>query len=229
MIGIIIPVYNEEKSLPLLLKKLGAIIGYKDDIRVVFVDDGSTDNSKKILRRVCRLNKRFSLISFEDNQGKDRFFNVMMTFNQFQYLITFDSDLQVDVNDILRVAKLLKSYDLVIGWRRNRRDSFFTKILPSKLVNVIFRFVFKINVHDFNTPLKGFKYTPSLKNINYRGGSFRFFVYYLVKLFDYSYCEIIVAHYQRKMGKSKYGVRTLFTRTWQFLYWIVRLYFKYEV
>lgn len=210
MISVVIPLFNEEKNLRLLYEELlKSGKDLKEKLEIIFVDDGSTDNSLEILKDLSRRDKSIKIFSFRKNMGKaealDFGFNKVLS----KYVITMDADLQDKPSEAPKlIEKLDEGYDLVCGWRKDRKDS-FKKILSSKFFNFIASVLWGLKLHDYNCGLKAYK-SNIVKDIKLYGGLHRF-IPLLVFQQGYKICEVPVEHDYRMFGKSKYG----FSKLWK--------------
>ncbi|UCE04160.1 MAG: glycosyltransferase family 2 protein [Candidatus Latescibacterota bacterium] len=201
----VIPVYNEAESLAELQAALDAVV---EEIgapcEVVFVDDGSTDRSLDVLRRLQEANpQRVKLLSFRRNYGKSAALAAGFEVAQGQFVVTLDSDLQDDPSEVPRMLALLQDgADLVCGWKRKRRDP-WTKRLPSRLFNAVTALLSGVRLHDFNTGLKAYR-GDVVHSIAVYGELHRF-IPVLVAWQGYQVREIAVRHHARKYGQSKFG------------------------
>ncbi len=208
-ICIVVPLYNEEEALnPLAneirkaLKKVG--ISYQ----VLFVDDGSTDNSLNIIKEICRTDKRFKYISFRKNYGKSAALQMGFKNASGDAVITMDADLQDDPNEIQNLlVKLDEGFDVVSGWKKKRHDPFIKKI-SSRFFNFITRIFSGIKIHDFNCGLKAYK-IEVVKNIRVYGELHRYMPV-LAKWQGFTISEVIVNHHPRRYGKTKFGISRFF-------------------
>ncbi|MFZ1081375.1 MAG: glycosyltransferase family 2 protein [Candidatus Kryptoniota bacterium] len=204
-ISVVVPLFNEEQSLmPLSLSIRDALDRMNGTYEVIFVDDGSTDNSLKVLRDIHRKNRRFKFISFRKNYGKSAALSVGFQHAVGRIIVTMDSDLQDDPNEIPRlIDKLDAGYDLVNGWKKKRHDP-ISKTIPSKLFNLTTSLMTGIKLRDFNSGLKAYR-REVVQNIKVYGEMHRFLPV-LAHLAGYKVAEIPVVHHPRKYGKTKFGL-----------------------
>lgn len=204
LISVVIPLLNEEESLPELSLALENELNKIAQNRweVIFVDDGSTDNSFEVIKSLYNKNKRFKCVRFRRNYGKSAALSVGFKEARGKVVITMDADLQDDPKEISNlVAKLKDGYDLVSGWKKIRHDP-FSKTFPSKLFNWITSKASGIKLHDFNCGLKGYR-REVVKSLQVYGEMHR----YLPALAHWSgfkVTEIPVEHHPRIYGKSKF-------------------------
>ncbi len=201
MLSIIIPVYNEEKNIQLLYSQIKKAI--KQNHEIIFIDDGSTDNSFNILKKLHKKDSSIKIIQFRKNFGKTPALMAGFELAKGNIIITMDADLQNDPQDISRfLEKIKQGYDVVSGFRYKRKDSILKKI-PSKFYNWLARKLTKVNLHDFNCGFKAYR-KEVLKNLNLYGEMHRYIPIF-TELQGYKTTEIKIIHHKRKFGKSKYG------------------------
>jgi glycosyltransferase involved in cell wall biosynthesis len=219
-ISVVVPLYNEEQSLmPLSLSIRDALDRLNSTYEVIFVDDGSTDNSLRVLREIHRKNRRYKFISFRKNYGKSAALSVGFQHALGRIIVTMDADLQDDPNEIPRlIEKLEGGFDLVNGWKRKRHDPISKKI-PSKLFNFTTSLLTGIRLRDFNSGLKAYR-REVVQDIKVYGEMHRFLPV-LANWAGYRVAEIPVIHHPRKYGKTKFG----FSRTWHGLLDLVTVLF----
>jgi glycosyltransferase involved in cell wall biosynthesis len=207
-ITLVIPLLNEAESLPELaawIEKVMKDNGYSYEI--IFVDDGSTDDSWNVIRQLRIKDPNIKGIKFQRNYGKSAALNEGFRAAQGNVVITMDADLQDSPDEIPELRKMIISdgYDLVSGWKKKRYDNKFTKNLPSKLFNAAARRMSKIKLHDFNCGLKAYKYKV-VKSIEVYGEMHRY-VPVLAKWSGFKKIgEKVVEHRPRKYGISKFGL-----------------------
>ena len=208
-VSIVIPLYNEEESLvPLTHEIRKALYELKYFWEVIFVDDGSKDNSLKVLRDISNKDKRFKYISFRKNYGKSAALQTGFKQVNGDIIITMDSDLQDDPYEIPNlINKLNEGFDLVSGWKKKRMDPFI-KRKSSKFFNFITRLISGIKIHDFNCGLKAYR-REVIENIKVYGELHRYMPV-LAGWQGYTISEIEVAHHPRRYGKTKFGISRFF-------------------
>ena len=206
-ISVVVPLYNEAESLPELASWIERVMGDHDfSYEVIFVDDGSTDDSWKVIRRLSESNPRLRGISFRRNYGKSPALNTGFKAAQGDVVITMDADLQDSPDEIpeLRHMILEEGYDLVSGWKKRRHDP-VGKRWPSKFFNWTARAASGIRLHDFNCGLKAYR-RKVVKAIEVYGEMHRF-IPFLAKQAGFSRIgEKVVDHRARKYGCSKFGL-----------------------
>ncbi len=207
-ISIVIPVFNENESLPDLKVELDKNLSAYPEWEVIFIDDGSSDGSTEYLADLCAQDSHYKLIQFYRNYGKSAALSEGFKLADGDYIITMDADLQDDPAEIPNlVGKLEEGWDLVSGWKKIRHDP-IGKTLPSKLFNFITRVMTGVKIHDFNCGLKGYKKSV-VKSIEVFGGRHRY-IPALAGQRKFRITEITVNHRARQFGETKYGGSRLF-------------------
>jgi glycosyltransferase involved in cell wall biosynthesis len=205
-ISVFLPVYNEELNLPPLHAKLDdALSKLGRSAEIVFVDDGSTDDSLKVLREIAAKDDRVRVVALKRNYGQTAAMAAGIDAAQGQVLIPMDADLQNDPADIVRLLeKLDEGYDVVSGWRKNRQDKLITRKIPSMLANRLISWIGGVPLHDYGCSLKAYR-RESLQDVKLYGEMHRFIPIY-ASWAGARVAEIPVEHHARTMGKSKYGL-----------------------
>ena len=209
-ISVFLPVYNEEPNLlPLQAKLHEALKALGRSAEIVYVDDGSTDGSLKILREIAQLDPRVRVVALRRNYGQTAAMAAGIDAARGRVLIPMDADLQNDPADIARLLdKLDEGYDVVSGWRKNRKDKMITRKIPSMLANRLISWIGGVPLHDYGCSLKAYR-RESLQDVRLYGEMHRFIPIYAAWA-GARVTEIPVEHHARTMGKSKYGLsRTL--------------------
>ena len=202
-ISIIIPVFNEEESIDVLFSEIKNNIDKKFKWELIFINDGSIDASKDKIIKIVNEHQNIRLFNSKINRGKSEALYKGFQESIGRIVITLDADLQDDPCEITNfLNEINKGYDLVSGWKKNRKDP-LSKTIPSKFYNKILRFFFKIKLNDYNCGFKAYK-SEVVKNLNLYGGLHRF-IPVLAKQNGFIISEIVVNHRERKYGKSKYG------------------------
>lgn len=205
-ISVVIPLLNEEESLPELARQLENVLERvaRGKYEVLFVDDGSTDDSFRVIQDIHARNQRFKAIRFRTNHGKSAALAIGFSECKGDIVITMDADLQDDPNEIPSlVAKLEEGYDLVSGWKRKRHDPWH-KTMPSKLFNAVTSRMSGIRLHDFNCGLKGYR-REVIENVQVYGEMHRY-IPALAHWEGFRVTEIPVQHRARQHGVSKFGM-----------------------
>jgi len=210
LLSVIVPVFNEEKNIRLLYEEILAAATPLDmGLEVLFIDDGSTDNSLEVLKELHAHDPRVKIIQFRKNFGQSAAISAGFDLCSGDRIITMDGDLQNDPADIpLILSKLDEGYDIVNGWRKNRRDKFLTRKLPSFFGNKLISFITKVKLHDYGCTLRGFR-REVVKNLNLYGEMHRY-IPAIASRMGIRSSEIPVHHRARKFGTSKYGLGRTF-------------------
>jgi len=205
-ISIFLPVFNEEPNLRPLHTKLSEALNTLDrSSEIVYVDDGSTDGSLKILREIAHLDPRLRVVALRRNYGQTAAMAAGIDAAKGKVLIPMDADLQNDPADIARLLdKLDEGYGVVSGWRKNRKDKMVTRKIPSMLANRLISWIGGVPLHDYGCSLKAYR-RESLEDVRLYGEMHRFIPIYAAWA-GARVTEIPVEHHARTMGKSKYGL-----------------------
>ena len=205
-LSILLPLYNEEENIRPQYEEITAAvdalnIGYE----IIFVDDGSTDRSFEILESIARRDRRVKLIQFRRNFGQTAAMAAGIDHSGGEILIFMDSDLQNDPRDIGRLLeKIEEGYDVVSGWRKNRKDNLFVRTIPSRIANRLIARVSGVRLHDLGCSLKAYR-GEVLRQVKLYGEMHRFIPVH-ASWVGASITEIPVNHNPRLHGKSKYGI-----------------------
>jgi len=206
-ISLVIPLLNEEESLPELTAWIEKVMLENNyTYEIIFIDDGSTDNSWNVIEVLSAKNPLVKGIKFQRNYGKSAALNEGFRASQGDVVITMDADLQDSPEEIPELRRMIleDGYDLVSGWKKKRYDNKLTKNLPSKVFNAAARQMSKIKLHDFNCGLKSYK-QKVVKSIEVYGEMHRY-VPVLAKWSGFKKIgEKVVEHRPRKYGVSKFG------------------------
>jgi glycosyltransferase involved in cell wall biosynthesis len=206
-ISVIIPLFNEDESLPELYDWIARVMQANNySFEVIFVNDGSTDNSWGVIQGLAAAHPEAKGIRFRKNQGKSNALNVGFKHAQGDVVITMDADLQDSPEEIPDLYRLIteENYDLISGWKKKRYDP-ITKTLPTKLFNWATRKISGINLHDFNCGLKAYK-NEVVKSIDVYGEMHRYIPFLAKNVGFYKVGEKVVAHQARKYGTTKFGL-----------------------
>jgi len=207
-LSIVIPLLNEQESLPELHQWIVKVMTSQNySYEVIFIDDGSSDNSWDIIEQLSKENSNVKGIRFQRNFGKSQALHAGFAKAQGDVVITMDADLQDSPDEIPDLYNMVmnQNFDLVSGWKKKRYDSVVTKNLPSKLFNWAARKTSGVYLNDFNCGLKAYKNTV-IKNIEVSGEMHRY-IPVLAKNAGYSRIgEKVVKHQARKYGESKFGM-----------------------
>ena len=207
-LSLVIPLKDEEESLPELSEWISRVMNANNySYEIIFVDDGSTDNSWKIIEELSCKNANIKGIKFQRNYGKSAGLNEGFRAAQGDVVITMDADLQDSPDEIPELRRMIieDGYDLVSGWKKKRYDNTFTKNLPSKFYNAATRWMSGIKLHDFNCGLKSYRKNV-VKSIEVYGEMHRY-TPVLAKWSGFKKIgEKVVTHQARKYGISKFGI-----------------------
>ncbi len=205
-ISLVIPVFNEEESLPELYAQLGRVCpGLGKPYEIIFIDDGSTDGSFETLMRLRAGDPRVRIIRFRKNFGQTAALAAGFDLARGDVIVTLDADLQNDPADIASLlGKIDGGYDIVSGWRKDRKDRFLSRRLPSIMANGLISRFTGVKLHDYGCTLKAFR-REVIKNINLYGELHRF-IPAIASTMGVSIAEVEVRHRPRMKGKSKYNI-----------------------
>jgi glycosyltransferase involved in cell wall biosynthesis len=205
-LSVFLPVFNEEENIDLLFDKLSASLGgLGRAYEVIFVDDGSTDTSLAKLREIASRDERVRVIALRRNYGQTAAMSAGIDHARGQILIPMDADLQNDPEDIGRLLdKLDEGYDVVSGWRKDRKDRWLTRRVPSMIANRVISAISGVKLHDYGCSLKAYR-RDVLADVRLYGEMHRFIPIY-ARWAGARVTEIPVTHHPRYAGKSKYGL-----------------------
>jgi glycosyltransferase involved in cell wall biosynthesis len=207
-VSIIIPAYNEEDNVTELYNNLiPALSDTKKTYEILFIDDGSKDLTEEKLKELTKKDDKVRYVSFRRNFGKAAALSCGFSLAKGDNIITMDGDLQDDPKEIPRFLEELKKYDVVSGWKFKRHDP-LTKTLPSKIFNLLTRYITGVNIHDFNCGFKAYR-SDVVKNIDLYGELHRY-IPAIASWKGFNVGEIKVEHRPRIHGTSKYGIKRLF-------------------
>ncbi len=205
--SVVIPVYNEEESLPKLYDALEeALHDLPESWEVILIDDGSRDNSYSILKEMHQRDPRMHVIRFRRNFGQTAAFAAGFEYARGEVVITMDADLQNDPRDIPLLLHTLREgdYDVVSGWRQHRQDAYLVRKVPSRIANWLISRVTGVYLHDYGCSLKAYR-SEVVKSVHLYGELHRF-VPALASWMGVRIHEIPVRHHARAYGKSKYNL-----------------------
>ena len=204
-VSIVIPVYEEEESLPHLYKSIKDVMDkLKRKYEIVFVDDGSRDGTLKVLESYQKKDPTVVVVSFRRNFGQTAAMAAGFEYAQGDIIVTMDADLQNDPNDIPKLLEKIKGHDVVSGWRKKRQDKFLSRRLPSMLANGLISKVTGVHLHDYGCTLKAYR-KEVIKSVRLYGEMHRF-IPAIASWVGASITEVETNHHPRKFGKSKYGI-----------------------
>lgn len=207
-LSIVVPLYNEEESLPELTEWIASVVQRNGiSYEVLFVDDGSNDKSWEVIKALAQKYEQVRGIRFQRNYGKSAALNEGFKATRGRVVITMDADLQDSPDEIPELMRMVdeEGYDLVSGWKKVRHDNTFTKNIPSKLYNAVTRRMSGIRLHDMNCGLKAYR-SDVVKSIEIYSDMHRY-IPVLAKGAGYKKIgEKVVEHRPRKFGTSKFGM-----------------------
>lgn len=204
-LSFIIPVKDEEKSIGQLVLEIKAICQQiKKSYEIIFVDDGSVDQSFNMIKKISLKNQSVKAIKMRGNFGKSMALQVGFSKAKGNIIFTLDSDLQDNPKEIPKfLKKINEGFDLVSGWKRKRNDPTFSKVIPSRIVNFLARFLTGLKIHDTNCGFKAYK-REVVDNLNLYGELYRFIPILAAKQ-NFKVAEVEVEHRQRRFGQTKFG------------------------
>jgi glycosyltransferase involved in cell wall biosynthesis len=209
-ISVVVPVYNEEANLPILVPKLAEVFDRLGSLyEMIFVDDGSSDGSRKLLKKMASQVPSLRMVGLKQNRGLSTALLAGMREARGKIIVTLDSDLQNDPEDIPRLLEYLDRYDMATGWRQKREDPWLKRI-ASRVGNSVRNRLSGESINDSACTLRVFK-RECLQDIPIFNGMHRF-MSTLVKMRGYRIVEVPVTHHPRKYGESKYNIRN---RMWR--------------
>jgi len=204
-LSVVIPVYNEQENIRLLYEKLKESLDPLNiEYEILFVDDGSTDRTLSILEEMQTKDKKLIVLSLRRNFGQTAAFAAGFDFSRGDVVVTMDGDLQNDPADIPKLLDLIQENDLVSGWRKKRKDPFFTRRLPSMAANWLISNVTGVKLHDYGCSLKAYR-RDVIKNLKLYGEMHRF-IPAVASWYGVRVAEVETIHHPRMHGKSKYGI-----------------------
>lgn len=204
-ISVVIPLYNEEENVQELYSRLKSVLEkLGTDYEILFIDDGSSDDTLKLLQDIQAGDSHVIVLSLRRNFGQTAAFAAGFDYSRGDIIITMDGDLQNDPNDIPKLIELMKDNDLVSGWRKQRKDPFISRRLPSIMANWLISKVTGVNLHDYGCSLKAYK-RDVIKNLKLYGEMHRF-IPAVASWYGVRIAEVETEHHPRVRGKSKYGI-----------------------
>jgi glycosyltransferase involved in cell wall biosynthesis len=209
-LSIVSPIYNEEENVEALLGEIHAALDPTGiDYEIICVDDGSSDGSLAVLEKLAQSDLRLVVGTFRRNFGQTAAMQAGINAARGEIIVTLDADLQNDPQDIPKMlAKLEEGYDVVAGWRADRKDTFINRRLPSIIANWVISQSTSVKLHDYGCTLKALR-SDVAKELRLYGEMHRF-IPVMASLVGARIAEMPVGHRARRFGKSKYGIgRTL--------------------
>jgi glycosyltransferase involved in cell wall biosynthesis len=220
MVSAVVPAFNEEESFSELYGELTKVLPTLDsNYEIIFIDDGSTDNSLDVLKKLAAKDKKVRIFSFRKHRGKADALTAGFRVAKGDYIFTMDSDLEDKPSEMPKLYKKIKEgNDAVVGWRKNRKHS-LSRVISSRFSNFVISLLWGFKLHDHNCGLKLFT-KDAVKTLDLYGGLYRFMLL-LVYLKGFKVSEVEISHQNRKYGKSKYG----FFRLWKDVPDVVTIFF----
>lgn len=225
-VTVTIPLYNEADNIPALYTRLRSALDRLDrNWEVVLVDDGSKDGSASLLKAIAIEDRRFTVVQFRRNYGQTAAFMAGLNYARGQIIVPMDGDLQNDPDDIARLLdKIDEGFDVVSGWRRQRKDDAIRRNLPSRVANAIISRVSGVHLHDYGCSLKAYR-RQVLDDVKLYGEMHRFVPIY-ASWNGARVTEMEVAHHARQHGESKYGLERVFKVVLDLI--VVKFLFRYS-
>jgi glycosyltransferase involved in cell wall biosynthesis len=209
-VSVVVPVLNEQDNIRPLYDQLTQALSNKYKYELVFIDDGSTDASFRILSELHKADDKVKVIRFRKNFGQTAALSAGFVNSQGQIIIAIDADLQNDPADIPQmIEQLHKGYDVVSGWRKKRHDNAITRLVPSMMANWLIAKITGVKLHDFGCTLKAYRREVLAETRLY--GEMHRFIPVLASWSGANICEMVVNHRPRTAGVAKYGLG----RTWK--------------
>ncbi|MFV1965007.1 MAG: glycosyltransferase family 2 protein [Pirellulaceae bacterium] len=209
-VSVVVPIYNERENILILYRQLHDVLAtIEGPCEIIFVDDGSNDGSVEQLRSVAAIDEQVRIVSFRRNYGQTAALQAGLRMAQGDIIITLDGDLQNDPADIpLLIAKIHEGYDLVHGWRKDRKDPWLSRRLPSMIANWLISKTTRFPIHDLGCTLKAIRREIARELELY--GEMHRFIPILAHQRGARCVEMVTRHHPRRFGTSKYGIsRTL--------------------
>jgi glycosyltransferase involved in cell wall biosynthesis len=205
-ISIVIPLFNEEENVAEAYRQVKeTLVSLGRPYEIIFVDDGSRDGTLSILKEIASRDGSVRVISFRKNFGQTAAMAAGFDYAKGDIVIPMDGDLQNDPDDIpVLMAKVDEGYDVVSGWRRERKDTFLTRRLPSMTANWLISRITGVHLHDYGCTMKAYR-REVVRNLNLYGEMHRFLPA-LASIYGANVAEVVVQHHPRLRGKSKYGL-----------------------
>src|SRR5271157_1251767 len=209
-VSIVVPFHNEESNVTELYDRLRTVMeGMDRDYQFVFVDDGSTDLTYKLLKEVALIDARVTIVRLRRNFGQTAALAAGFAHTTGEYVIAMDGDLQHDPADIpIFLEKIEEGYDIVSGWRSHRIDNLWLRRIPSRCANWLMAKLSGVNIHDFGTTFKAYR-GDLLRQLPLYGEMHRF-IPALASAYGASICEVPIHNVNRQRGKSHYGISRTF-------------------
>lgn len=216
-VSFVIPAYNEEESIDILYEKISTTIKpITEKYEILFVDDGSTDNTYNRMKIISEMDKHVRVIKFRRNFGKSVALDEAFKQVSGDIVFTMDADLQDDPDEIPKfIEKINQGNDLVSGWKQKRKDPVLSKNIPSKLFNFMIGIVSGLKLHDYNCGFKAYR-KQVIKQISLYGELHRY-IPAIVHSLGFKVTEIPVQHHARPFGVSKFGISRFYRGFYDFI------------
>ncbi len=210
MVSVVIPIYNERENIEPLYQELKAVMEELGrDYEIIFINDGSTDGSTELLDEIAEKDGTVTVVHLRRNFGQTAAMSAGFHQARGDIIITMDGDLQNDPKDIPRILeKLEEGYDIVSGWRKDRKDPYWSRVFPSRVANLLISWATGVRLHDYGCSLKAYR-REILEDLHLYGEQHRF-IPALASELGCSIAEIPVNHRPRTRGQSKYGLSRIF-------------------
>lgn len=229
-ISVVVPIYNEEETLPLLHEELeNCLPALNKSYEIIFVDDGSQDGSREVMLDLKKKNSRLRVLRFAQNCGQTAAFAAGFEAARGAVIVTLDADLQNHPRDIPKLLEKIGAYDVVCGWRKKRNDPWIKRV-SSKIANSVRNRLSDEDIPDTGCSLKAFK-RECFAPIKLYKGLHRFFPT-LMKMEGFRVTVVEVGHHPRKFGKSKYNIRNRVFSSFKDLLavrWMKKRQLKYKI
>ncbi len=209
-VSIVVPVMNEQENVSILHEKISEVMQNWDrSYEIIIVDDGSTDRTFAILEELAQKDKHLKVVKFRRNFGQSAAMAAGFEMARGEIIVTMDGDLQNDPKDIPNVVrKMEEGYDVVSGWRKNRKDKLLIRKVPSKIANFLIRRTTRVDLHDTGCSLKAYR-GDLMQRVRLYGELHRF-IPALGRIEGARITEIVVDHHERRFGESKYNITRTF-------------------
>ena len=204
-VSVVVPVLNEQDNIEPLYEQITQTLDDKYDYEIIFVDDGSSDNSFDVLSRLQKADPKIRVIRFRKNFGQTAALSAGFTYARGNIIAAIDADLQNDPADIPKIIdKLEEGFDVVSGWRKKRHDKVITRLLPSKIANWLISKITGVKLHDYGCTLKAYRKEILAETKLY--GEMHRFIPALASWSGARIAEMEVNHRPRTTGTAKYGL-----------------------
>ncbi len=205
-LSLVIPIYNEEENIPLLYAEIKEVLDSTNyTYELICVDDGSSDRSVAVLEQLSKEDDRVVVVELRRNFGQTAAMSAGFDHASGEIIVSMDGDLQNDPHDIPNmIAKMNEGFDIVTGWRHDRKDPFISRKLPSIIANKLISWITGVRLHDYGCTLKAFRHEVT-DNIRLYGEMHRF-IPAIASGMGISFTEVKVNHRARRFGTSKYGI-----------------------